>query len=288
MSKDLPFEGTQIDLGEDLLNQKTLTGETPALTQSSLEEVEDRLESARILLNEGITEEAKKVLRQVLVQDPHHVAARQKLQEIHDLELKQIFGDAEPTLYKKKSSPHPAFVDSDRIMRQLDLDLRLGVFTEGDADRVLSEELSLFKDKNAIKEFADKMDRDFRDLSPKDRMDLGIAFLEMNLYDLAVTNFRASARSADFVVAATSLLAYALICSGQPFEATLTIEPLLTDSDLATKERVELMYLMGRAHEGLRKLGEAIWWYQQVLELEPKYRDSEDRLKLIQERGRPA
>ena len=42
---------------------------------------------------------------------------------------------------------------------------------------------------------------------------------------------------------------------------------------------VDLLYLMGRAHEGLGRLDEAKAWYEQTVETDRLHRDAWDRLK---------
>jgi hypothetical protein len=112
-------------------------------------------------------------------------------------------------------------------------------------------------------------------------VDLGIAFLEMGLYDLAARQFKAAGRDPDQIHATTGLHAYALILAGRPFEATLVLEPMLGDSELKAADKIDFMYLMGRAYERLMKPDVAAHWYEQVAELEPHYRDSQERLRFL-------
>src|SRR5437899_2675476 len=56
-------------------------------------DADDEYASAKILLGEGLLEEAKKVLRRILVRDAQYTPAILALREIHESELKQIFGD---------------------------------------------------------------------------------------------------------------------------------------------------------------------------------------------------
>ena len=78
-----------VDLGEDLLKSRTIT--RPMLSQGIHRgTLEERLANAEILLAEKLPQEAKKVLRLILVQDPHYVPARQALDQILAAELKLI------------------------------------------------------------------------------------------------------------------------------------------------------------------------------------------------------
>src|SRR4051812_7771187 len=94
-TKEFTQTGTSVDLGEDLL--ESTNTQSPIQTKPEIldHQIEDQYESARILANEGLVEEAKKVLRRIILLDPAHVAARKKLQEIQSQEMKNIFQETE-------------------------------------------------------------------------------------------------------------------------------------------------------------------------------------------------
>lgn len=254
------------------------------------EDISDHLESARILMGENLVEDAKRLLRRILLADPHRVAARQMLEEIHEIELRQIFGDSDlPRRKSLRGIPETAVERSaDAVMRDLDRDLGLETFDE-------SARPSLFRDRAAMDRFGEEMDREFAASPPAERVDLGIAFLEMGLHDLAARHFRAAvstlaleaagaevsdpaARRADgALIAATGLLAYALILGGRAFDATLALQPLLNDVDVERERKLDLLYLMGRAFEAMGKPAEARSWYALAAEIEPHYRDIDER-----------
>ncbi len=274
--------GTSIDLGEDLL-EKTRTKESSSIDESvddddnayaakspiSVgESTDDLIQSAQILLREGLAEEAKRILHQVLRKDPANVTARNLLGQIHEQELKQIFYD-EPVRRQKKSVLDG---DHEKVLQELDRDLKLGILN-------LEDQPSLFKDSAGIDSFAEKIEESYINASPRDRMDLGIAFLEMGVFELAVRQFRAAQRSSSDTLAATALLAYALILNGKAFEASLTLEAVLGDISLELNQKIEFFYLMGRANESLNRIKLATEWYQDVLNIDPTYRDTEERIR---------
>lgn len=292
-------ERTRVDLGEDLLEKTALRIESPpgapppapveqevAEEELAINSVEDGLQSARILMNEGFLEEAKKILRRVLLMDSRCAIARTRLEEIHELELKQIFSEGDsrrprlPSFRRKKDPEDISKVNSEKVMRELDRDLRLGVFPGNDSTGIGVAELSLFKDREGMEKFAADLDRSMGGASARDRMDMAVAFLEMGLFDLAIRQLRIAVRDPDFLLAASVLLSTALIMADRPFEATVALEPLLLDTEHSVESKLECFYLMGRAHEGLRKPGAAIPYYQQVVGIEPLYRDAGERLRL--------
>jgi len=296
------LEQTRIDLGDDLV-EKTAILQMPGFNTSENEgesaipeilseplpsnpaEIADELESAKILMGEGLIEEAKKILRRIILADSNHPAARQRLEEIHEIELKQIFGDdSRPTRRQRtdlKNAPDLSKVNAEEIMRQLDQDLRLGVFEENVLGETLGASMSLFQDQQAMKEFGERIDRDMAAMSSSDRTDLGVAFLEMGLYDLANRQFKSASRDPEKNLAAVGLMAYSLILAGRHFEAKLGIEPLLGDTELSNEQKVDFFYLMGRSCEGLKKKAEALHWYTQTRQVDATYRDVQERMRFL-------
>jgi tetratricopeptide (TPR) repeat protein len=290
--RDPDFEGTSVDLGEDLLTGLLQPPGMPPLEEDeqtgtlaiigSDTDLEDQYQSAVILLNEGLVEDAKRVLHKILITDIRHVPARKKLEEIHDLELKQLFGESEPTLrIKRQRLPKATIVDSDEVLRELNQDLALGIHQEGERDASIALGMSLFGTREAMLRFGERIEKLYPNMNARDRIDMGIAFLEMGLHDLAVRLFRAVTRQQEQHLEATGLLAYALILAGQGFEATLCMEPLLANTEIKPADKIHLMYLMGRAHEQLGKNGVALNWYDQVRAVDRYYRDTEDRVRII-------
>jgi tetratricopeptide (TPR) repeat protein len=298
-----PERGTEtnVDLGDDLLEKtagqtrnsfhipapvddvQSVVGESAPPLPSSRDEIEDQLQSARILVNEGLIEEGKKLLRRILIADSRNLTARRKLDEIHEIELQQIFEGRErrrgPQHGRRRDDAPEEEVDSEKVLRELDADLGLGLITDGDPDTVRELEMSLFQEREEMARFADRVDAEYSKCRPRDRLDIGIAFFEMGLLDLAIRQFTAAARDAETRIPATALLASALMRSGHPFDAVLALEPLISDSELDGADKLELLYLMGRANEQLGKHDAATRYYAQAVEVDPTYRDAEERMK---------
>ena len=310
-SYDPTLNSTRIDLGDDLL-EKTATaagtlrgrriddgppGKTRLPDVESMPPVpadedstEEQLKSAKILFGEGLIDEAKRILRQVLIRDPGNAFAKKMLGDIHHRELRQIFGGPaiRRNVYRQEepAGEDLSAVDSADIMFKLDQELSLGFFAEDGAETAVSE-LSIFQDSAGLEGFAVRVERELRGSSLEDRIDLGVAFLEMGLHALAVRQFRHALKRADrpLMYSAAALLAYALVLSGHPFDASLVLQPLIKDLEVPLRERLEYFYLMGRAQEMLRRLDAAAEWYLKVREFDAFYRDIEERLRRIGRHG---
>lgn len=267
--------------------------------------VDEKFENAQILVAEGFEDEAKDLLREILIAESNHVGARKKLDEIQAGELSRILSDRETPVRKPKwrdtgragkdpqdsgghsrrATDQPNAVkiedpirDSEAALKKLDLDLGLGLGLdrEGGADQS-----AFYGQSEDLKTFGAELEKQLQSASPRDRMDIGIGFLEMGLMDLAIHQFKSAQRAPELRSAATGLWAYSLILSGRPFDASQTLEPMLSDTELGAEEKIDLYYLMARAQERLGRVGYAADWYNQVLELDPAYRDVRDRLRSL-------
>ena len=272
------WENTDVDLGLDLLNESTVATTVVEKVRAEKNQPsadphqsDDLYKSAEILLNEGFDDDAKKLLWKILRNDSNYLPARKKLEEIHETELRQILGqsdDSVPKGFVTSFSPHEA----ESVLSALDHDLNLGM-------------PSFFADTSD--QLVDQLRPQWKDLSPKDQIDLGVAFAEMGFYPVAVEIFQDAAQSGlnssapDLrgINAAWSLMAFALIQNQEPLEAVMVIEPVLADADTLPEEKVEFLYLMGRAYEKMDRADVAIQWFQQVVQLDSSYRDAADRLQ---------
>jgi tetratricopeptide (TPR) repeat protein len=273
---------TRIDLGDDLVEKTAII--PGRSTSSETEEAasappkispDEQIKSARAYLGEGFPEDAKKILRQVLLADPQSIAARKLLDEINEAELKQMIGNAEPIVRKSLFDTYDdsiLHVDSDEIIRLLDRDMGIG-------ETLSPVELSLFSDAKLLAEFATKLDQEIGG-HPQDRVDMAIGFIEMGLHAVAIKLLQPLASSADssLQLNACALIAYSHINSDEPYKAISVLQPILNDNDIERSKKTESFYLMGRALQFLKSYREAIDWYLQAQEFESNYRDSIDRI----------
>jgi tetratricopeptide (TPR) repeat protein len=280
-------KGTRVDLGDDLLNTRTIPydrnaektperaeGAPPVEAPSAPESIEELLLNAKILLSEGLLEDAKKTLRRVLRVDPPNLSARDRLEEIQKIEIKRLLGQDDGNtgggfLRAKKKKVEPALEDGESVAAALEREL----------GGVMTPEERFFPTEAEREEFAGNLEALCVGVSGQDRIDLGIGFLEMEFYEIAIRMFRAAAAAEPDERRARALLATAWIARGNGFEAMTEIESLIADQSAPGEERIDYGYMAGRAQELLGNFEMAVRWYRAVIQLEPGYRDAEDRLR---------
>ncbi len=272
-------KATRIDLGDDLVEKTAMISTQEVLDFTSVlvpdgpGSIPDQLQSAKILMSEGLIPDSKKILHQILMIDFSNVQAKEFLKEIYEIELQEIFsGQGIQRPYSQfADSPNARETDSEDLMRQMDSDLELGIFVTNELE---TEEFIVELEKSLVRG------------SHQDWVDMGIGFLEMELFEIAIRLFSGASRrldseaprATDEALSVASLLGLSLILVGRPFEAIARLQPLLRDSEMKKENKIELFYLMGRTYESMKKFDFAFPFYRQVAEIDPHYRDIELRL----------
>ncbi len=282
---------TRVDLGDDLLeNTRSSMSVSAPATSSAEESVSELLESAAILESQGLRDDAKRLLRRVLRQDSRNVPARKKLEAILKLELDALLAGSPlqtPTPVPGEVSrlefpvDDPAGVDSEAVMRALDRDFQLGVFRDGTQGESIEFEVSVFGDRENREKFEKDLEGKLAGASARDCLDLAIAFLEMDLFSVALHLLERAEHDSEIRYLAAPLRADALIRVGRAFEAVLILEPLWLDPEVSRAGKLEYMYLMARAKEQLGRFDQALEWYRRVESVDADYRETAFRVRSL-------
>lgn len=254
------------DLADDLLDTPTKTTTRAPIAPEVVGE--ERFRNAKILFNERMWDEAKRLLHENLVSDPHHVASRELLEKIRRAELQAIISDDSPSATPRE----PASESSERVQASLERELGL------EADPL--ERLSLMED------FFSNLDELARELGPADLHDLGASFLAAGLYGSAIRVLEKALAMPETALRLRStalLLAQAQILAGHPALAVAYLEGVLQDTELPREDKLDFFYWMARAQLALGDRPEAARWLQLVRQLSPRHRDSQELARGLEE-----
>lgn len=268
-----PLDHTTVDLGDDLLKTKTTLSPPTQKTVQPLkkETAKDWIESAKILMSEGIYNEAKKNLRRVLFEDPQNPVALKLLDQIQDIEVQKLLSEEGQSTFQRRRSGDDQR-DPGEVLEQLIDYLDIDLYFESGGEKA-------FKNKETEEEFKKWISHFPKGASSKDHLDMGVAFIEMELYEYAIKEFEKVRADDPLSKEAKSLKALAFILNNEPFYALLELDALLQNNTVKNEDKIDWAYLKARAHEGLKNYEQAVSWYNTVHEVEPGYRDSFERLK---------
>ncbi len=287
-------DATRTDLGDDLLQTRTILRSDPstppgdsvktsratpsAAADASPEAgVEELLVNSKIQIGEGFLDDAKVTLRRVLRIDPGNLTARDRLEDIQKTEIRRLLGQEE--------NPRGSFLRSKKKLPESD-ETPESVLDSLEHEVGLSPLASeqFFRTPEELGEFLAGIDQLCAGATAQDRMDLGIGFLEMELYDVAVRQFRAASYHAESERKARGLLATALVAQKKFHDALIEIESLIADQSGTPEEKIDFGYLAGLAQEGLKNFEGAVRWYRAVVQINPEYRDAAERMLINQKK----
>jgi hypothetical protein len=236
-----PTEISQVDLGDDLLAPAPSSGVAAAPRSSAEQTVHQDLDSARILLSEGLTVEARRTLFRVLRREPENPMARQLLEEIREIEVRALLesrGPARPTLTEIRLQPT---TDGAAALARLDAELRLGLDTAAQ-ERPLCEAWL----EASLPEHA----------SQREVVDWAVALIALGQPQLAAEVLERSPRLLRDIEIQL-LHAEVLVLCGRARESLSVCEQALRDPEVSGDRRREFGYLRGRSLELLGRREEA-------------------------------
>ncbi|MGK2961143.1 MAG: tetratricopeptide repeat protein [Gemmatimonadaceae bacterium] len=141
---------------------------------------------------------------------------------------------------------------------------------------------------NEQKDFAEMLDkfkagvsRNVEDADFESHYDLGIAFREMGLLDEAIGSFQKASRGPEQRVRASEAIGQCFMDKGEAGVTIKVLERLVHDPAMSDSQLVGVLYLLGRASEGLGRGAEAAGYFQRVLAVQIGFRDTASRLSAL-------
>jgi tetratricopeptide (TPR) repeat protein len=229
----------------------------------------DDLESARILIQENLLDESKRILFRMLtrISDTNSISyrrAREMLSQIEKIELDELMNKA------PRGKRTPRVEDPTRLIHSLEKDLSM---------EPIDSEMPIME----VEQWSVVGER----LPARELLDLAVAFFEMGCYGDAIRELKKAEKRirieetflGELGVSIVALQAQALIELGQPFDARIYLEPILLESDIPHEQKIILYYSMGLAEQALENKISAKAWLQKVKDTEPNFKDVEQRLR---------
>ena len=111
--------------------------------------------------------------------------------------------------------------------------------------------------------------------------DLGIAFREMGLLDEAIGSFQKASRGTAQRVRASEAIGQCFMDKGEAGVTLTVLERLVKEPGMTDGQLVGVLYLLGRAAEGLGRQAEAAGYFQRVQAVHIGFRDTSSRLSAL-------
>jgi tetratricopeptide (TPR) repeat protein len=231
----------------------------------------DELESARILIQENLYDEAKRVLFRLLtrIHDPqsfNYRRTKEMLNKIESIEMNDLMN--KNSRIKPDKNPE----DTTSLITQLERDLQLQNFED--------EVTSLDQEQWTVSEIPS---------TAQGLFDLAVAFYEMGCLGDALRELKRAEKKirieesflGELGVSVVALQTQTLIKLGSAFKAKVYLEPVLMEPDLLHEQKIILYYSMGMVEQALEEKNTAKGWFQKVADFDPSFKDVQQRIKFL-------
>lgn len=245
-------------------------------------QVEAYLDLGRHLARHGQEGKAAAVFKRVLELDPHNVEGRAAAAQIAPAlrAAPPIPPPApEPAAPAQPQPPAGDYVDLGALImddgQEGEPTTRFVVEEKepsGDEDRDFAEMLAHFRQK--VAENIDVQDS-------ASHYDLGVAFMEMGLVDEAIAQFQVALRGGANPLATLELLGQCFVEKGQYAVAGRVLDRALKLPGVADGDLVGVLYLLGRVAEGTEQPATAMEFYERVVSVDIRFRDTAQRLERL-------
>ncbi|HEX8691884.1 MAG TPA: tetratricopeptide repeat protein [Longimicrobium sp.] len=142
----------------------------------------------------------------------------------------------------------------------------------GDEDRDFAEMLAHFRQKVAENIEVEDVQSHY---------DLGLAFKEMGLVDEAIAEFQVALRGGANPLATLELLGQCFVEKGQYAVAARVLDRAYRLPHASDAELVGVLYQLGRVEEALGRPAQAIEYYERVLSVDIRFRDTARRIEAL-------
>lgn len=236
---------------------ETASSQEIASTAASGVSLEDELEEVEFFIQQGLLDEARNMLHELIQTFPNNPLVLEKLDELEEV-------------HETGSLMSSSFDLSSQIPREL----------EGDADQTIKAEEAPVKDvfeqfKQGVSQQVDVGDADTH-------YDLGVAYKEMGLIEDAVAEFELARENPDREALAQTMIGHCYVQAGQHTEAINAYKRGLYADRKSEAEELELYYSLGTTYLALSDSREALYYFQKVVKREPNFRDVQQQIASIE------
>lgn len=232
--------------------------------------VEETLDEAEFFLAQGLFEEARMLLADSLESFPKHPLLLEKMEEVAEAAADRALSVPPPRL-----SLAPDQDESFMLAERLAEELSEAAKSEDVGSDVIDAETVFAQFKKGVEETISPDDTDTH-------YDLGIAYMEMGLFDDAVHEFDLARANPAKESTALTMMG---ICNSRKGDFAAAVEIFkqgLAAPKRTPREELSLYFELGMAYESLQDKSEALFYYHKVFKKDPSFREVERRIQALE------
>ncbi len=263
-------EGSPVEAGDEGAS----TDFGPGPSEAELAQLDSFIE-------QDLTEDAIRLLGRLEGDFPDHATVSERRAQ---LKAKGVL--LEEVLAAPSTGPEELFADEEESF----VDLAKELEQELAEEEALVEEATGRGKEEAIleevfREFQKGVEEQLSEEDSDTHFNLGIAYKEMGLLPEAIREFQVSARNPDLFVECCSMIGVCYMEQGMWSQAAEWYQKALGAPDLTPEAQLALRYDLAASLESAGEVQRALGLYQEVVDLNPAYRDVSSRLDELSQGG---
>lgn len=260
------------DAGESHIVEEPVTA-PPAETV----DLQEQFDEVEFYVQQGLTDEAVKILKDILSKYPDNVTAKKRLEEIQKFEV----AGTEPV--EEKVPVPPPVVESEEefdLAKELENELiEEGISPETQPE--LEEMPRQISAEEVLREFKSKVATVISDQDADTHYDLGIAYKEMGLMDEAISEFKIASQSPHKEIESYNMLGLCYRDKGEYSEAERCFKLILNNPKIDSDFSKGVLYELGRVYEEKGDIKLAIEIYEKIVSMDSAFRDVSERINTL-------
>jgi len=260
--------------------------EAQVAARKDLPDLSEELEEVAFLEGQGLLDEALEAVRNLgEVHRDHPLLAERR----RDLEA-QVARRGRPAAPARPAAspplaaaPPPAAGNGPALAADFDIGRELAAeLGGGEAPPPPSDDFQ-YSVEDVFDQFKRGLEKTVRADDSETHYDLGIAYKEMGLLDDALSEFRTAlaGKNRRKEVDVLSMLGLCHGTKGEYREAVQAFRRALASDFLTGEAAKALHYELGVAHEALSEPAVALWYFQKIVKIDPRYRDARGHVERL-------
>jgi len=253
-----------------------------AVSQMETEELQEQFDEVEFYVQQGLTDEAIKILKDILGKFPDNKKAQSRLAELQSTGVAETGVSSAP-----EGVPYGevAISGTEEQVGEGEFDLARELESElieegiSPQKEVVVEEMPRqISAEEVLQEFKSKVATVVSMEDADTHYDLGIAYREMGLIDEAISEFKISASSPHKQIESHNMLGLCYRDKGDFSEAEKYFKMVLGNPQVTEDFSKGVLYDLGRLYEDNGNIRSAIETYQKISEIDSSFRDVSERI----------
>lgn len=244
------------------------------------EDLQEQFDEVEFYVQQGLTEEAVKILKEILEKYPDNKTAKERLAQL------EVREEIKPTVIEEPL-PKEAEVPSQEtdVVSEGEFDLAKELENELIEEGVPLQEEQLVEEmprqisaEEVLREFKSKVATVISEEDADTHYDLGIAYKEMGLLDEAISEFTISSASPHKKNESNNMIGLCYRDKGNFAEAEKYFKLVLQSPEITQDFSKGVLYELARVYEENGEIKNAIEIFEKIIAIDPGFRDVSERL----------